>query len=221
MACLSFHPRKIITTGEGGMVVTDDDATADSLRQLRNHGTLSRGGRMHFQQVGYNFRLTEMQGAMGCLQMAHLPHFVTSRQRVAAIYDRGLETLNQHLRASGLQIKAPTVPEGFSHAYQAYVVLLPEPISRDQVIESLRQQGVESTIGTYALHSQPYFQEQLGLNPAHFPGAERAWRHSLALPIHQRVSDDDAHHVLQALRLVLEPMLAPLLSNRPHATPEA
>lgn len=202
MACLSFHPRKIITTGEGGMVVTNDDATAENLRQLRNHGTFYRNGRMVFQQVGYNFRLTEMQGAMGVTQMARLSRFLERRQRVAAIYHEGLSALNQRL-PRGMEVVAPAVPDGFVHAYQSFVVRLPKALSRDRVIDELRALGVESTIGTYALHAQPFYQEKLGLNPADFPGAEWVWQQSLALPVHHRVSDDDARRVLSALEQVV------------------
>lgn len=197
MACLSFHPRKLITTGEGGMIVTDDARVAAELRRLRNHGAVPLNGRMQFEQVGYNYRMMELQGALGVLQLNKLDGFIAHRQHIADVYARELR---------GLPVTLPTVPPGFSHVYQAYGVVLPLQFSRDRVIDALRAQGAESTIGTYALHAQPYYATRLGLNSAQFPHSSVAYHQGLVLPIHNRVLEADAIRVASTLRLILEEM---------------
>lgn len=195
LACLSFHPRKILTTGEGGMILTQHLAVAETLRRLRNHGTRSVAGRMVFEQVGFNYRLTEMQGALGAVEMKKLDSYIARRRALAARYDEGLR---------GLPLGLPRIPEGLRSVYQAYVVRLGDEQQRDAVIQRLLARGIESTIGTYALHPFVVFVEQAGLRPEDFPGADEAYRCGLALPLHQRLSEEQVDEVISALRACLE-----------------
>lgn len=194
LACLSFHPRKILTTGEGGMVLTQHAEVAEQLRRLRNHGTRFEGGRMVFEQVGFNYRLTEMQGALGVVQMPRLPQLIAWRQHLAARYDKGLR---------GLPLGLPRIPAGLTSVYQAYVVRARSEQARDALIQQLLARGIESTLGTYALHPYKVFAEAGGLEAAAYPGAEQAFRCGLALPLHQRLSEAHVDEVIEALHACL------------------
>lgn len=212
-ACLSFHPRKIVTTGEGGMIVTHSASLAERLRQLRNHGASPRAGRMDFHEVGFNLRLTELQGALGVSQLAELSRHLEARQRLAHAYSQALTPLSERY---GLLL--PQVPSGFHHVWQSYVVLIPPGVSRDAVADGLKAQQVESTLGSYALHRIPVFQSQLGLHDAAFPGADMHVERSLALPIHSEMHQNAVDYVARAL----DATLGVLMGAAPaHVTPEA
>ncbi len=194
MACISFHPRKVITTAEGGMVVSRSRETAERLRRLRNHGAHREQGRMRFEEVGFNYRMTEVQGALGVGQMARLDEVIARRRVLARVYDEAL---------AGLPLRTPVVPEGYGHVFQSYVVLLDEPVDRDRVVAALDRAGVEATLGAYALHAQPYYQRKYGLRAEAFPNSRVAFERSLALPIHQHMTEADAWSVGRALAGVL------------------
>lgn len=194
--CFSFHPRKSITTGEGGMVTTDDDSLADQLRLLRSHGGVRAHGRFTFEAAGFNYRLSDILAAVGVAQMRRLDDLLAGRRRVAEWY---LERLrDQQL------IRLPITPPGRTHTYQSFVVLLDERIDRDAVIAALREQGIETTLGTYALHAQPFFASLLDLRLGDRPGSYRAFRTALALPLHPGMSETDAALVSTSLLALVE-----------------
>jgi perosamine synthetase len=183
--CFSFHPRKAITTGEGGMVVTDNDRVADCVRQMRNHGMVTTGGRARFQEAGFNYRMTDFQGALGAVQMGKLESIITRRRELAALYNNSLEG-TAHLRC-------PSSTDEARHVFQSYVVLLQEGLDRDSIVASLAQEGIETTIGTYSLSEQPHFAGGRG----HHPRSLAAYRHSLCLPLHTRMSNKDVQAVAE------------------------
>jgi Predicted pyridoxal phosphate-dependent enzyme apparently involved in regulation of cell wall biogenesis len=189
--CFSFHPRKAITTGEGGMVTTDDDALAERLRLLRSHGGIRSGGRFTFEAAGFNYRLSDVLAAMGVAQMRKLDAFVAEKQRLAGLYRDGLRTLEG--------VRPPATPEGYGHVYQSYVVVLDERIDRDGVIEAMRGQAIETTIGTYALHAEPFFARTYGLRPGELPESFRAYRQTLTLPLYPGLRDSAVERVVSAL----------------------
>jgi len=193
--CFSFHPRKSITTGEGGMITTSDDALAERIRLLRSHGGVREGGRFRFEAAGFNYRLSDILAAVGVAQMRKLDAFLAARRRVAGWYDRALEGVAGARR--------PIVLDGSAHTYQSYVVLLDESIDRDAVIAALRADGIETTLGTYALHDQPFFANAYGLRPGDRPNSHRAFTGSLALPLHGGMVEPDVDEVVAALRAAL------------------
>jgi dTDP-4-amino-4,6-dideoxygalactose transaminase len=193
--CFSFHPRKSITTGEGGMITTSDDALAERIRLLRSHGGVREGGRFRFEAAGFNYRLSDILAAVGVAQMRKLDAFLAARRRVAGWYDRALE--------GNAGVRRPIVPAGSTHTYQSYVVLLDESIDRDAVIAALRADGIETTLGTYALHAQPFFAREYGLRPGDRPASHRAFTGSLALPLHGGMVETEAGEVVAALRAAL------------------
>jgi dTDP-4-amino-4,6-dideoxygalactose transaminase len=150
---------------------------------------------MSFGQVGFNYRMTEMQGALGVTQMRRLNRFIAQRRAVAALYDQLL---------TPLPVSIPYVPSGFGHVYQSYVVMLPESVDRDHVIAALRGQDIEVTIGAYAIHAQPYYRHKYRLTPDRFPNSAAAFSRGLALPIHQHMGEDDVRRVVAALAQALE-----------------
>lgn len=193
--CFSFHPRKSVTTGEGGMVATADDDLAARLRLLRSHGGVRSEGRFTFEAAGFNYRLSDILAAVGVAQMRRLDVLLAARRRIAMAYDSAL--------GSTERLRLPITPPHATHTYQSYVVLLDEDVDRDAVIATLRSRGIEATLGTYALHAQPYFSRSLGLVPGDLHGSYQAFRRTLALPLHAGISDDDIAFVCQSLEASL------------------
>ncbi len=195
--CFSFHPRKSITTGEGGMITTSDDSFADRVGLLRNHGGARSGGRYVFEEAGFNYRLSDILAAVGVAQMRKLDLMLDARRRVAAWYDEALD-------AAGLEwVQRPRVPEGRRHTYQSYVVVLDPQVDRDGVIANLAGAGIETTLGTYALHAQPFFARTYGFHPGDIPRSLRAFNGTLALPLHAGVGPDEVARVVSQLTSAL------------------
>lgn len=193
--CFSFHPRKILTTGEGGMITTSDVNFARRLRRLRNHGSDRHGWRSAFVEVGFNYRMSEIQAALGIVQLPGYEQVIEKRRLLA----RRLSSALQEVPG----IEPPIEPENLRHAFQAYVTLLDESIDRDVVIERCRHEGIEATLGTYALHAEPAFREVCGTSPGDVPRSWACFRRSLALPIHQGMSETDVDRVAATVERVL------------------
>jgi perosamine synthetase len=182
LGCFSFHPRKIVTTGEGGAVTTNDDALAEHVRSLRHHGWSPSDAYADMPAAAYNYRLSDILAAVGIPQLRRLDELLAARERVAAGYAE---------RLAGLPITLPEADEGDRHGWQAYVVQLE---GRDGVMEGLRAQGIQCQIGTYALHRLGAYRDQ-----GSFPGADAAFERALALPIHSRLAEADLDRVAEAL----------------------
>ena len=178
LGCLSFHPRKIVTTGEGGAVTTPSAELAERVRSLRHHGWRSDD----MPAPGFNYRLSDILCAVGLPQLRRLAELHAARARLAAAYEE---------RLRDLPVLAPRADERDVHGWQAYVVQVD---NRDEVLKSLRAQGVEAQIGTYALHRLGAYN---GLGS--FPGAARAFERALALPFHSRLGERDLDRVAEAL----------------------
>jgi len=192
MGCFSFHPRKNITTGEGGMITTNAAEIAEKLRRLRNHGASAHHGIVEFPTVGGNYRLTEMQAALGVVQMRKLAAITARRRALAQLYDAALA--NCHW------LRPPRFPEASRSIFQSYVVLLDDDIDRARLIAELRRCDIESTIPTYAVPLTEFYRNKYGYHPGDFPVAERVFAHGLTLPLHGRMSDGDIATVATALR---------------------
>lgn len=185
--CISFHPRKIVTTGEGGIVVTDDERLACRVRELRTHGQHHRDGGTVFVEAGYNYRLDEASAALGVAQMRRVDDIIHRLAELAWIYDTALAE-------TGLGLP----PRDPGRVYQAYVVMLPEGVDRDALIDALAADGIEAAPGTYAVSGQPAY--------AGLPGGEvaaLAQRRSLAVPLYAEMTREDAELVAERLRVLL------------------
>lgn len=201
----SFHPVKIITTGEGGVATTQNDGLAASMRLLRSHGVtrdtsaFMRGDRdpWEYEQValGYNYRLSDVHAALGSAQLARIGSFLERRRAIAARYDRELD---------GLPVVTPYQhPDGRS-AYHLYPIVLHEdaPMSRRALYDRLRERGVAPNVHYIPIHTQPYY-EVLGFRRGDFPIAEAYYDRALSLPMFVSLTDDEQGRVIAELREAL------------------
>ena len=183
--CLSFHPRKIVTTGEGGAVTTNDDDFAAAVAQLRNHGWRSLSP-ADMPAPSLNYRLSDILCAVGIPQARRFGELMAERTRVADGYTERLRDLPALL---------PRADDGDVHGWQAYVIQVDD---RDRVLAELRAQGIEAQIGTYALQLLGAYRDQ-----GHFPGAQRVFERALALPLHSQLTDAELDRVASALAAAL------------------
>src|SRR5262249_8690785 len=181
VGCLSFHPRKIVTTGDGGAVVTDGDRTAGTVRRPRTPGWRALAA-ADMPEPGLNYRLPDVLCALGTPQVRRLDELLAARARIAAGYD---ERLRQ------LPVVLPRADDGDVHGWQAYVIQVER---RDEVLAGLRAEGIEAQIGTFALHLLHPYREQ-----GFFPGAEHAFERALALPLHTQLTEGELDRVAEAL----------------------
>jgi perosamine synthetase len=172
------------TTGEGGAVTTDDAELADAIRRMRHHGIEPHGG-FEIAHAGLNYRLSDILCAVGIPQLARLDELLAARTRIAAGYTERLRDV----------VETPSADEGDVHGWQAYVIQVDGAADK---IASLREQGIEAQVGTYALHRLAAYRDQ-----GEFPGASRVFERAVALPFHTRLSESDLDRVAEALtRLV-------------------
>lgn len=192
--CFSLHPRKALTTGEGGLVITESDELAANVRRIRNHGMSPKDGRIDFVEAGLNYRLTDFQAVLGHSQLAGFEESVKKRIEMAAILDAELRSLPW--------LEVPQSFAGRRSVYQSYHILCSPEVNRKKVIDCLRERGIESNIGAHALAHLTYFQKKYSLRPEDFPAASRAYTHGLALPIGTHLSQRDVEHLIESLRSV-------------------
>ncbi len=194
ITCFSFHARKVITTGEGGALTTNDDTLAETCRTLRAHGGVRVENRFRFEHAGFNYRLSDIQAAIGLVQLERLDDILAARrERSLALSDR----LAPLAEAAGVRL--PADPPWGRHLYQSYVVRLPDRADRDAVIRRLAALGIESTIGTYAVHAEPIYARLCGTQPGDRPASWRARRSCLTLPMHPGLTDADLDTIAAGL----------------------
>jgi dTDP-4-amino-4,6-dideoxygalactose transaminase len=207
IGCFSFHPRKSVTTGEGGMITTNDDRIADILGMLRNHGaSISEEQRHHgprpyilpdFNLLGYNYRMTDLQAAVGVVQLKKLDQFIDERAKWAAWYSEQLKDIPW--------LTTPRFGSEFKHGWQSYVTLVDEtkaPMPRNEIMEKLQENGISTRPGTHAVHMLNYYSQKYRLKPVDFPGARVANDFSMAIPLHNRMVKDDYKYVVDVLKFI-------------------
>jgi len=200
----SFHPRKSITTGEGGMLTTDDDEFASLASKLRNHGaqiseeSRHNGGKPYllpdFDVMGFNYRMTDIQGAMGVVQIKKLMSFISERENFATHYIQLLSDIPW--------IIPPKMPKDGQHAWQSFVTMIDPtlaPFSRDQIMEKLHLKGVASRPGTHAIHMLTYYKNKYKIQQTDLPGATHCALNTLALPLHNKMMKNDIEYVVSLL----------------------
>jgi dTDP-4-amino-4,6-dideoxygalactose transaminase len=206
-AAFSFHPRKVITTGEGGMVTTQDETLADRMDCLRNHGAeVSEEQRHHgprpylmpdFKLLGFNYRMSDLQGAVGLEQLRKLDHLIEQRRLWARFYDQELAEISW--------LRTPQVAEGFGHSWQAYVCFVDErksPLSRNRLMDYLQQCGISTRPGTHAVHMLGYYRERFGFRAEDYPVARDCDHYTITLPLHNQMTPEDYRYVASTLRSV-------------------
>jgi UDP-4-amino-4,6-dideoxy-N-acetyl-beta-L-altrosamine transaminase len=202
----SFHPVKIITTGEGGMAVTNDAALAERLRLLRSHGVTRDPERMsgvaegkwYYEQIelGFNYRMTEIQAALGASQLARIEQFVARRSEFANLYGHGL---------SALPVSCPVIQPGVRSSWHLYVIQLRAEAgapSRAQVFSRMWEAGIEVNVHYIPVHLQPYYRG-LGFTEGQYPVAEKYYARALTLPLYYNLSQRDLEQVCAALEKAL------------------
>ena len=216
LVCFSFHPRKVITTGEGGMITTGRPDYAERLRLLRQHGmSVSDTARHSSQKVvienyvclGYNYRMTDIQAAIGVEQMKRLPGIVARRQELAAQYTAALR---HHP-----WLQPPHVPDGAEPNFQSYAVRLTSqaPLSRDDLMQQLLERGIATRRGIMLAHLEPACAD---LNPPALPQSEEASHRSLLLPLYPQMSNDDVQTVIATLNDIAKATTSSRDSNAPR-----
>ena len=204
----SFHPRKAITTGEGGMVTTADADLATKIQQLRDHGAVMSDLQRHLGPkpylladhiyAGYNQRMTDIQGALGATQMERANDIVEERRNIAKVFDTAFAGLDA--------LKTPFVHERYGHGYQSYPCLLEFPGSISEVnetrnswMEILQNEGISTRPATHAVHMLSFYKDKYGLNPEDFPNAHKANDCSISLPLFHGMTASEKDRVISVV----------------------
>lgn len=190
----SFFPNKNLTTGEGGMVTTNDNELAKQLRVLRNQG---QEGRYNHVALGYNYRMTDIQASIGLVQLDRTEFTVHDKQRIATRYD--------HAFSGHPLIRGPFIPDYVTqHSWYMYAVALDDSVSRDQVAQELASAGVETRLSFPPVHMQPYYQNQFGYKHQDYPISAQAWSQLLDIPIWPGLPEDQQDEVIDLLQIAVE-----------------
>jgi len=193
MAVFAFYPNKQITTGEGGMIITDDRAAASLMRALRNQGRAPGDTWLQHTHLGYNYRLDEMSAALGTVQMTRLEELLVKREQVAAWYGT---------RLGSMQGVRPPAAKAFTTrmSWFVYVVHFDPDIDRDRLASGLADRGIPVRPYFLPIHLQPYMVERFGFREGDFPVTEDLGRRGLALPFSGVMSEDEVEAVCDAMR---------------------
>ena len=216
-SCVSFHPRKSITTGEGGMILTDNPLLAKRLRELRTHGsTVSADARdkgkgfllPEFNEAGFNYRMTDIQAAVGLAQINKLDHIISEKRKRATLY-------NDLIKKKLPELVTPIEPKGYFHTYQSYVCMLNiERLGissvcvggdyRNKLLAKLEEIGIATRQGTHAVHLLGYYKNRFGFAPDDYPNAYVCDHLSITLPLYVQMTDDDQEYVVDTIRKVID-----------------
>ncbi len=196
LGCFSFHPRKAITTGEGGAIAINDDILASKIRSLRNHGIEKIKDFVDFVLPGLNYRMTDFQAALGCEQIKNIDANISYRIELANQYSRRLDSFKW--------LKTPLLHSNSRMVYQTYHVILDEHVDRDEMIKFLKQQGIETNYGAQALNCLSFFKNKYGLNADSFSNSTRAFFSGLALPMGQHVDSNGVDEICSKMEAFYE-----------------
>lgn len=204
LGCFSFHPRKIITTGEGGMITTRNRDWAERIERLRNHGASQSERERHygprpyllpdFEELGFNYRMTDLQGAVGAVQLTRLDAWLEERRQWSHYYREALREIPW--------VQVPEPPEGYDHSWQSFVLRIKEesaPLTRNQIMDRLMEKGISTRPGTHAVPFLGAY-AYLGHKPKDFPGAWVSQEQSLAIPLHQQMVADDYEYIVSTFK---------------------
>ena len=220
VGCFSFHPRKSICTGEGGMLITDDDSLATIVSQLKDHGASKsdlqrhkeKGGSLlpDFTMRGYNYRMTDMQGALGVCQMDKKEYIMSGRREVASRYDTALKEIDELI--------TPYAPKSYKHGYQSYICIFTDGedisnltkeqidrinIKRNIFMERLEEKNIATRQGTHAVHTLGYYRDKNGFQDEDFLMSYAGDRLSIALPLYAGMSDEEFLYIISNIKEAL------------------
>lgn len=193
VACFSLHPRKALTTGEGGIVATRDKKIAGEVKKLRNHGIEIIKGKMDFTVAGLNYRLTDFQAALGLGQLERFSSVIKKRKKLAETYEKKLINISE--------IQLPQQNPG--HSWQSYMVVLGKNINRQRIIEKMFQKGIQTNLGAQALNCLSYFKNKYHLKGSDFPIAKNLYKKGLVLPLYHQLTSIDINNIITKLKETL------------------
>ncbi len=192
--CFSFFPNKAITTGEGGMITTSDDDLAEKMRKILNQG---QDGRYNHVMLGYNYRMCDINAALGAVQLTRLDWFIKEKNRITSKYDELLKNING--------IATPEIPEYVTqHSWYMYAVQVDEEI-RDAVVEKLAEANIQTRLSFPPIHIQPYYAEKYGYSPEDLPVSYHTWKRLINIPVWPGLPDDKIEYVAENLIKAVNP----------------
>ena len=204
-AVFSFHPRKSITTGEGGMITTQNNLFSELMDQMRNHGaTISEEQRHHgpkpyilpdFNLLGFNYRMTDLQGSIGIVQLEKLDSFIDERSKWANWYREKLSDIDW--------LRLPQEPENGKHGWQSFVTYVDPktaPMPRNNIMEKLQDMGISTRPGTHAVHMLSIYKDKFGIKQNDYPGARDCDANTMAIPLHNQMIREDYEYIVNALK---------------------
>ncbi|RLA94464.1 MAG: polysaccharide biosynthesis protein [Deltaproteobacteria bacterium] len=194
-AAFAFYPNKQITTGEGGAVLTDDEAIATLCRSLRNQGRREGGGWLEHERLGYNYRISDINCALGIAQLERLEELLKKREKVAKLYNERLKGMDE--------ITLPHLSREVKKSWFVYVVKLCDKFTktdRDEILQNLRERGIEC--GNYfgPIHLQPFYRNIFSYKEGDFPVTEKVAKRTIALPFHGGLTEEEIEYVCEALK---------------------
>jgi len=192
LGCFSFHPRKAITTGECGVIITNDNTLSEKIRALRNHGIAACDNGHDFIYAGCNYRMTDFQAALGLSQLSEIEEINQARIKIAEFYDEKLSKINW--------IKTPSRLENRKPVYQTYHILVNDELNRDELIHSFKHNGIETNLGAQALNCLSFYQSKYKYKENDFPYAAKAYKQGLALPVGMHLKKKDISQIVKNLQ---------------------
>ena len=187
----SLHPRKSITSGEGGVILTNDDSLAGKLRQLRNHGISMEHGEMDFVEAGFNYRMTDFQAALAYSQFQRLNAILEWKHHLADLYFSSIGNAKIHL---------PFIPPGRYHTWQTFHLLLDDSLNQKKIIELLKKEGIGTNYGAQCIPAQTYYFNKYRLETGKlFPNALIAYKQGLAIPMYERLTEEHIKHIAKTI----------------------
>ncbi len=187
----SLHPRKAISSGEGGLITTQNEAFAKKTQILRNHGIDVIDGKMEFVAAGFNYRMTDFQAALVNSQLSRLAETLIYKNELAEIY---------YEKISNAKITLPERPAGIVHSWQTFHILLDESIDRDQTIKTLRETGIGTNYGAQCIPAQAFYQDKYNYDcTQEFPNALKAYNQGLAIPLYEKLTTKDISYIVGEL----------------------
>lgn len=203
MSVFAFYPNKQMTTGEGGMIMTDDNELADMCMSLRNQGRGKGGGWLGHERLGYNFRLSDINCALGIAQLSRMEEITAKRKKVARMY--------QEILASEDRLIVPSEPEGCDISWFVFVVRLSEDFTqkqRDRILKAMKDRGIQVSNYFPPVHLQPFMAEKFGYKAGDFPITESVSQRTIALPFYNNLTKDEIRTVCRTLKDVMDTELA-------------
>lgn len=193
----SFYPNKVMTTGEGGMVATNNNGLAEKIKMIRNHGRSGKGPKPVIEK-GYNYRMPEISAAMGLVQMRKLEEFISHRNNLAELYNKLLEEFSW--------IVPQEVKKKTRSTYYAYITMIENsaPLSRDKLAEELSKEGVGTSIIYHPIHLQPFYKKKFGYKEGELPISEEIGKHSLSLPMYNNMPLKNVEKVVNVIRKIAQ-----------------